>query len=92
MSPENFCYWLQGFFEITGKVDTLTPDQIKMVQDHLGYVFNVPKPQPSYEPSVFKPLKQEWKLPLDVTCPTGTAIIGDATFTPGSDISKIVTC
>lgn len=43
MTPENFAYWLQGFFEITGgDVKSLTPEQIQMIKTHLGYVFNRP--------------------------------------------------
>lgn len=40
MDAEKFVYWLQGFFEITGEVKSLTPEQIKMIKDHLGYVFH----------------------------------------------------
>lgn len=42
MTPKEFCYWLQGFFELqgklTGKVE-LTPEQAAMIRDHLQYVF-----------------------------------------------------
>lgn len=38
MTPENFAYWLQGFFEITGST-TLTTPQVEMIKKHLGYVF-----------------------------------------------------
>ena len=39
MSPRDFAYWLQGFFEITGKDATLTNDQVEMVRRHLDTVF-----------------------------------------------------
>lgn len=39
MSPENFCYWLQGFFEISD-LNELREDQVKMVKEHLQLVFN----------------------------------------------------
>lgn len=44
MAPENFCYWLQGFFEITnagknGVNLVLTPDQVDMINKHLQSVF-----------------------------------------------------
>lgn len=46
MSPENFCYWLQGYFEIEGNQprhpehqDTLNSSQIKMIKEHLQQVF-----------------------------------------------------
>ena len=41
MTPVNFCYFLQGFFEITevNKEITLTPEQVKMIRAHLNLVF-----------------------------------------------------
>lgn len=43
MTSRDFCYWLQGFFEIrqaTGTVDAgLTPEQSKMIEKHLSLVF-----------------------------------------------------
>lgn len=38
MTPENFAFWLQGFFELTD-TDDLTPAQVMMVKDHLKMVF-----------------------------------------------------
>lgn len=38
MTSRDFAYWLQGFFEITG-TDELTPEQVKMIKDHLNLVF-----------------------------------------------------
>lgn len=38
MKPENFCYWLQGFFEVA-QPTSLTEEQIKMIQNHLNLVF-----------------------------------------------------
>lgn len=38
MSERDFVYWLQGFFEMTD-VTVLTEKQVKMVKEHLGYVF-----------------------------------------------------
>lgn len=38
MSPQDFCFWLHGFFELSGK-DELTPEQQKMVREHLDLVF-----------------------------------------------------
>jgi len=53
MSPESFCYWLQGYFEISGSKN-LTSEQIEVIQEHLSLVFtkvtnqtvqtNIPKP------------------------------------------------
>lgn len=39
MTPENFCYWLQGLLELSPDLKTLDEAQVKMVRDHLGYVF-----------------------------------------------------
>lgn len=42
MTPVNFCYFLQGFFEISEVQDkeiTLTPEQVKMIRAHLNLVF-----------------------------------------------------
>lgn len=44
MTAENFCYWLQGYFEIMNAdmASALSPQQVKMIRDHLGYVFATP--------------------------------------------------
>ena len=47
MTPENFCYWLKGIFEIQeAGIDKnekrsikLTDAQLAMINEHLGYVF-----------------------------------------------------
>jgi hypothetical protein len=38
LGAEKFCYWLQGFFEMTN-AETMTPEQVKMVKEHLHLVF-----------------------------------------------------
>lgn len=38
MTPEAFCYWLQGFFELSD-AETLSPTQIQAIKNHLGLVF-----------------------------------------------------
>lgn len=37
MTPENFCYWLQGFFELQGAVinPELSAPQVNMIKKHL---------------------------------------------------------
>lgn len=54
MTPENFCYWLQGYFELLDtdknkKVagESLSIEQVKMIKDHLGYVFKKTTPSPT---------------------------------------------
>ena len=38
MTSRDFCYWLQGFFEIHGGL-TLNAKQVAMVRKHLALVF-----------------------------------------------------
>ncbi len=37
MTPEQFCYWLQGVFEV-GNIAELNVEQVKIVKQHLGLV------------------------------------------------------
>lgn len=38
MTPQDFTYWLQGFFELSGAT-SLTPEQVKIIKEHLSLVF-----------------------------------------------------
>lgn len=38
MQPRDFCYWLQGFFEVTDATD-VTPKQAEIIKNHLNLVF-----------------------------------------------------
>lgn len=43
MSPEQFAYWLQGFFEMRdadpeSASKPLSPEQVKVLREHLGKV------------------------------------------------------
>lgn len=40
MTPENFCYWLQGLIEI-GNPESLDKQQLEMIERHLKLVFNI---------------------------------------------------
>ena len=44
MSPENFAFWLQGYFEVLAAGDDpeaeLTPQQVACIKDHLALVFD----------------------------------------------------
>lgn len=39
MNPNEFVYWLQGYFELTNS-NTLTEEQVTIIKDHLRIVFN----------------------------------------------------
>lgn len=38
MTSRDFCYWLQGFFELQG-TQALTVEQARIIQNHLNMVF-----------------------------------------------------
>ena len=44
MTPENFCYWLQGYMEITDDY-RLNAHQASIVKDHLKLVFEKKTPK-----------------------------------------------
>lgn len=48
MTPEQFCYWLQGFAEIKGGWEEPTAQEWKVIKDHLELVFK--KVTPTYQP------------------------------------------
>ena len=39
MTARDFCYWLQGFIEITGDPPPLTAAQVDVIRRHLSLVF-----------------------------------------------------
>lgn len=39
MTSKDFCYWLQGFFELSEPNKALTPEQVKTIKNHLKLVF-----------------------------------------------------
>lgn len=40
MQSRDFCYWLQGYFEINGaRADNLTSMQLETIKKHLAMVF-----------------------------------------------------
>jgi hypothetical protein len=42
MTPEQFCYWLQGYYELTNNPDP--SDHERIIQDHLKTVFDKQTP------------------------------------------------
>jgi hypothetical protein len=39
MTPENFAFWLQGYFELLPNAAVLNADQVKTIREHLELVF-----------------------------------------------------
>ena len=39
MKSRDFVYWLQGFFELNGSNDPISPLQTQLIKDHLAMVF-----------------------------------------------------
>lgn len=68
MTPKEFCYWLQGFFEMANPKE-LTPEQTEMVKKHLTLVFiNITNPAqpPAFEST--KDLEEWYKNILTTDC------------------------
>lgn len=68
MTPRDFCYWLQGFFEI-GNPENLSAEQISEIKNHLQLVFKKETPvrqesYPIYNPEF--PTKA-WCVPNSMT-------------------------
>jgi len=43
MTPQDFAYWLQGFFELSD-TENLSPSQISAIREHLALVFDKKTP------------------------------------------------
>jgi hypothetical protein len=39
MTPQEFAYWLQGFFELSPGTETLSKEQTQVIKNHLNMVF-----------------------------------------------------
>jgi hypothetical protein len=69
MSPENFCYWLQGYFELTRESPGFDMSQVEEIKNHLKLVLT--KVTPSYSiPYVGTSIPPT--QPFTVTCSTDT--------------------
>jgi hypothetical protein len=44
MTPENFIYWIQGFFEIQDPKN-ITEQQVQIIKDHIALVLKKDTPQ-----------------------------------------------
>lgn len=67
MTPENFTYWLQGFFEISGRVNTLNFTQVQIIRDHLNLVFDKKTPMREDQDRLEKIYKEATKEKLITT-------------------------
>jgi hypothetical protein len=55
MNAEQFCYWLQGVFEVTDP-KTLNEKQVAIIKEHLGLVFKKETTE-SYDSSNQQPVE-----------------------------------
>lgn len=39
MTSRDFCFWLQGYFELSGSQASLTESNIQTIKNHLNLVF-----------------------------------------------------
>lgn len=39
MTARDFCYWLQGYFELGTSLSGITPVQMEQIRNHLALVF-----------------------------------------------------
>ena len=60
MNQENFCYWLKGYFEI-GRADSLTPNQVQEIRNHLDLALNKSKYDMSWYPESLRKANIERK-------------------------------
>ena len=86
MTPEQFCYWLQGFFEISN-VDSpnsnITPERELVIRDHLKLVFAKETPDRGSGGGGGHPRPDPWS---DVTLSPQTAITCSMPFWEGTSI------
>lgn len=68
MDALNFAYWLQGYLELAGTADGITPEQTQVIQDHLDLVFNKVTPDRTLKPAV-EQLPPVVSNPLDFQFP-----------------------
>jgi len=67
MTPENFCYWLQGWFELNRTIDHregISKEGLKVIEEHLQLVFMKVTSEPEIKPinvEEWKKLFEEYK-------------------------------
>jgi hypothetical protein len=79
MSPESFCYWLSGFFEISqhsGVTQTLNAEQVEEIRNHLNIAMNKVTPDISQQKGIQLPLFPNIQ---PITPPFNPSITDDST-------------
>lgn len=69
MTAETFAYWLKGHFELNNS-DELTPQQVKIIKEHLNLVFNKVTPNIPLDNNLdndFKELSSPYENSIDWT-------------------------
>lgn len=69
MNSRDFCYWLQGYFELTGS-SSIEGEKIQIVKNHLAMVFHH-----EIDPSFGDKKKQEELGSLHGTYPGGAPLL-----------------
>ena len=77
MQPQDFCYWLKGFIELTDGQTRPSETQWECIRQHLDLVFDKQTPTPDQIVEILKQRQAEseskskagWK-PLEVPNPT----------------------
>lgn len=64
MRPEEFCYWLQGYFELTEEDGGMSAKQVEKVKNHLALVF-AHVIDPSYTEGMPEGVGKIWQEVLD---------------------------
>lgn len=62
MTPEQFCYWLQGRIEMQPD-NPPSPEEWKMIGEHLGEVFRKVTPPIQIDP--LRNIPRDWGVPGD---------------------------
>lgn len=65
MTPEQFCYWLQGYFELKRTIDHrlgATQETMEVIEQHLQTVFDKVTPEVKVSPT-YKDLSKVMQLP-----------------------------
>lgn len=86
MTPKNFTYWIQGFFEISD-AKKLDETQVQIIKDHLDLVFNKVTPDRKFKMPNF-PTEEKTSIPFEfdlmpkVYCSTSSTGSVDGSVNP----------